>query len=155
MNYLVLGLEPAPFRDLPQLDDAALAARRALRTVVDAHPGTPDRLSLTDLEPGRNAWLIHHTHQPADTPYHASHAIYVAPDIVSERVVLDHLPAMIRRRLISLRAFSGSHHMLDAEVAEGEALEPLIREFLARDEVAYLHAHFARRGCYAARIERG
>jgi Protein of unknown function (DUF1203) len=154
MNYLVFGLDPAAFNDLPLLDDSALAARRAQRVTVDSQPGFPDRLSLTDLVPGSTAWLIHHTHQPADTPYHASHAIYVAPGSVSERVVLDHLPAMIRSRLISLRAFTATHEMADADIAEGNALEPMIQRFFARSDVAYLHAHFARRGCYAARIER-
>lgn len=154
MNYRVLGLDPQAFADLPSLDDASLRERRALRTVADSQPGFPDRLSLTDVAPGTPVWLIHHTHQPADTPYHASHAIYVAPGSVQERVVLNHLPPMITGRLISLRAFSADHQMVDAEVAEGKELEPLIERFLAQPSVAYLHAHFARRGCYAARIER-
>ena len=36
----------------------------------------------------------------------------------------------------------------------GERIEDVIGRFLARDDVAYLHAHYAKRGCYAARIER-
>jgi hypothetical protein len=44
--------------------------------------------------------------------------------------------------------------MVDAEIAEGSALEPLIVRFLGRGDVDCLHAHFARRGCFAARIER-
>jgi len=40
---------------------------------------------------------------------------------------------------------------LDREV---DGLEPLIARFLALPEVDYLHAHFARRGCFAARIDR-
>jgi len=39
-------------------------------------------------------------------------------------------------------------------VTEGAALAPLIERLLANDAAAYLHAHFAKRGCYAARIER-
>lgn len=44
--------------------------------------------------------------------------------------------------------------MLDAEIAAGEALEPVIERLLAVPGVAYLHAHNAGRGCYAARIDR-
>jgi hypothetical protein len=37
---------------------------------------------------------------------------------------------------------------------EGAEVEGLIEKLLANPEVAYLQAHFAKRGCYAARIER-
>ena len=43
---------------------------------------------------------------------------------------------------------------LSRYLAEGEALAPAIERLLADPRVAYLHAHYARRGCYAARIER-
>jgi hypothetical protein len=56
--------------------------------------------------------------------------------------------------LISLRAFDASNMMVDADVVQGAELEPLIQRFLALPEVAFLQAHHARRGCYAARIER-
>jgi hypothetical protein len=44
--------------------------------------------------------------------------------------------------------------MRDADLAEGDALEPAIKRLLGDDRVAYLQAHYAKRGCYAARIER-
>lgn len=44
--------------------------------------------------------------------------------------------------------------MVDAEIAEGRVVEPLLMKFLERGDVAYLHTHYARRGCFAARIER-
>jgi hypothetical protein len=44
--------------------------------------------------------------------------------------------------------------MLHADLEDGSKLEPLIVRFLADLEVAYLHAHYAKRGCYAARIVR-
>ena len=42
----------------------------------------------------------------------------------------------------------------DAEVAEGTELEALIDCMFHRDDVAFLHAHNARRGCYSCRIDR-
>jgi hypothetical protein len=44
--------------------------------------------------------------------------------------------------------------IVDADIAEGSALEPLIERLLANPKAAYLHAHYAKRGCYAARIQR-
>jgi hypothetical protein len=44
--------------------------------------------------------------------------------------------------------------MIDAEVVEGEQAETLIEKLLTNPRADYLHVHFARRGCYAARVER-
>jgi hypothetical protein len=44
--------------------------------------------------------------------------------------------------------------MVDADLVDGPALEPLIEQYLSNPKTTYLHAHFAKRGCYAARIER-
>ena len=44
--------------------------------------------------------------------------------------------------------------IIDADVVEGAAIEGLIERLFARGETDYLHAHFARYGCYACRIDR-
>ena len=61
---------------------------------------------------------------------------------------------MLRLRLLSLRAFSETGVMLDADVAEGAHVEPLIERLLNSPDAAYTHIHFAKRGCYAAKITR-
>jgi hypothetical protein len=61
---------------------------------------------------------------------------------------------VMRRRLLSVRAFDARGMMLDAEVVEGVELEPVIARLFADPAVAYLHAHNARRGCYSGRIDR-
>ena len=63
-------------------------------------------------------------------------------------------PEPLRIRPISLRAFDASGEMVGADLVEGRELAPLIERFLADPAVDYLHAHYAKRGCYAARIER-
>jgi hypothetical protein len=55
---------------------------------------------------------------------------------------------------MSLRAFNEEGEMLDADLAADGEIEPLILRLLAKPEVAYLHAHYAKRGCYAARVDR-
>ena len=77
MAYRIRGLDPAPFVPLYGLDATALEARGARRGVVERMPGVPDRVELRDLEPGETALLLNHLHQPAATPYRASHAVYV------------------------------------------------------------------------------
>jgi len=43
--------------------------------------------------------------------------------------------------------------MVAADIVEGREMVPLVHRLLAEPGVEYLHAHFARRGCFAARIE--
>jgi hypothetical protein len=154
MSFRIRGLSPEPFRHLFGLDDEALAAAGARRCVVDHAPGFPDRIELRDLAPGETALLLNYVHQPADTPFRASHAIFVREGATAAYEAVDRIPEVIRIRPISLRAFDAGHMMVDADLAEGAGLEGAIERLLAQPEVAYLHAHYAKRGCYAARIER-
>ena len=65
------------------------------------------------------------------------------------------MPPILRDRLLSLRAYDGEALIVDAEVGEGDQVLGLIERFLSNPGVAHVDAHFARRGCFAARIERG
>lgn len=154
MPFIVRGLDPAPFAPLYGLSDAALAARNARRVVADAAPGYPDRIELRDARPGETLLLVNHEHQPHPTPFRASHAVFVLEGATEPATFLDEVPDPLRTRPISLRAFDADHDMIDAELVDGAGLARLINRFLARPEIAYLHAHYARRGCYAALIER-
>jgi hypothetical protein len=153
MSFRITGLDPAQFSHLFGLSDVALAAQGAKRYNADARPGFPDRVEVRDLEVGETALLLNYTHQPADTPYRASHAIFVREGASRAANVVGEVPEVMRLRTISLRAFDKAGEMLDADLATGAEIEPLILRFLADPDVAYLHAHFAKRGCYAARIE--
>ncbi len=154
MSFRIIGLDPAPFRHFYGLPDDALAAHGVQRHVADAKPGFPDRVEVRDAEPGETLLLLNYTHQPADTPYRASHAIYIREGAERAYDTIDEVPEPLRVRLISLRAFDGDHQMVDADVAAGQELESVIERFFANPGVRYLHAHYATRGCYAARIER-
>jgi hypothetical protein len=153
MHFRIKGLEPGPFARFFSMSDAALQAERAVRTVADSKPGFPCRVSLRDAEPGTSVVLLNFEHLPVDSPYRASHAIYVSAGAAPfDRV--DVVPQALRDRLLSLRAFNARGMMVDADIVEGAEVEPLIERLLTRRDVDYLHAHYARRGCYAARIER-
>ena len=154
MSFRVQGLDPDQFRHLFCASDASLARAGARRYVVDAEPGFPDRIAVRDLEIGETAILINYEHQPADTPYRSRHAIFVSEAETEPLDLLDAVPEAIRSRPISLRAFGSDDEMIDANLVAGADLIPLIERFFAVPDVAYLQAHYARRGCYAARIVR-
>lgn len=154
MSFRITGLDPAPFQPLFHLPDEALRARGVKRVIADASGGFPDRIALRDAQPGEALLLLNHEHQPADTPYRASHAIYVLEGETERYDAVDAVPELWRQRLLSVRAFDAKGWMRDADVVEGAAVEPVLERLLANHKVAYLQVHYAKPGCYAARVER-
>ncbi len=154
MSFRITGLDPAPFRHLFGLPDAELSARGVRRYFADAKPGFPDRIAVKDAEIGESLLLLNYTHQPAATPYRASHAIFVREGAEAAYDGIDEIPEALLVRPISLRAFDDDGMLVGADLAEGEAVRDAIGRLLARDETSYIQAHYAKRGCYAARVER-
>jgi hypothetical protein len=153
MAFRIRGLDPAPFQSLFDLDDAALAAHGAVRVVADSNPGYPDRIGLTDAPVGERLILVNYEHQPAETPFRSRYAIYVRRGQAAYDAV-DAVPEQLRLRTLSLRGFDARGFLRAAEVVDGKVLEGAAERLLADPGIAYLHAHFAAPGCYAARIER-
>ena len=153
MAFRITGLDPEPFKPLFDLSDEALAAIGALRVIAD-DPRMPCRVSMAHAELGEELLLLNHVHQPANTPYRSTHAIYVRRLADRAFDAVDTVPEVMTSRLVAVRAFDARHMMIDADVSEGEATRALIERLLANPEASYLQAHYARRGCYAARIER-
>ena len=60
----------------------------------------------------------------------------------------------VRGRLLSLRAYDALGMMLDADVVDGGQMEGAIARLFQSPDVAYIHAHNAKRGCYSGRIDR-
>jgi hypothetical protein len=154
MSYRITGLAPEPFRHLFGLPDEELALHGARRYVADRKPAFPDRIELRDAEPGETLLLLNYTHQPANTPYRASHAIFVREGASQPYDRVGEVPEVMRVRPISVRAFDADDLMVDADLVPGQDLEQAIERLFSAAEVAYLHAHYAKRGCYAARIDR-
>jgi len=152
MSFRIVGLPAETFAGLFSLSDEELKARRAVRRVADSG-GYPCRVSLTDAEPGAEVVLVHYEHQPADSPYRSSHAVYVrAGETTYDRV--DQVPEQLRKRTLSVRGFDRDGMITDADLVDGRELEGLIERLFADPRATYLHVHFARPGCYAARVER-
>lgn len=154
MSFRITGLSAQPFAHLFGLGDGELARHGAIRVPTAEGDAHPDRVELRDARPGEAVLLINHEHQPADTPYRSRHAIFVREHAGPAFDAVDQVPDALRRRLLSLRAFDAAGMMVDADIVDGTEVEPLIERLLAQPGVDYIHAHFARRGCYAALIRR-
>jgi hypothetical protein len=151
--FQITALPREPFAPLFVLDDAALAERNAVR-VIAGEGGYPCRVSLVEAAPGEELILANYEHQGAATPFRASHAVYVRAAAAEARPAPGEVPESLRKRDLSLRAFDEAGMMIAADLADGRAVEPVIEQLLADPAVAYLHAHYAKHGCYAARIDR-
>jgi hypothetical protein len=154
MDFRITGLPAQQFAHFAAMTDEQLHAHGARRYKVDAPDMFPDRIALRHGRIGESVLLVNYMHQSANSPYRASHAVYVLEGERDTFDAVNTVPEVIRPRLISLRAFDANAMMVDADVAEGACIEPVIQRLLGRESVSYLHAHFAKRGCFAARIER-
>lgn len=152
MPFRISGLPAEPFQHLFALGDAELQRQSAVRRVAE-NSGYPCRISLTDAKAGDEVILVNYEHQDADTPYRSRHAVYVRRG-EQRYESTGEIPEQLRKRLLSVRAFDAQGMMVDADVVEGRLLEPLIGKLFADDAVAYIHLHYARPGCYAARVDR-
>jgi hypothetical protein len=155
MPFRYMGLPRAQFEPMFAMSDAELGAQGARRMIVDENPGFPCRVSLADAEPGEPVLLLSFAHQDANSPYKASGPIFVR-ERAHESYDSDRIPPVFATgRLLSARAYDAAGIMIDADVTQSSDLESLLAKLFARDETEYVHVHYARRGCFAARVERG
>ncbi len=114
MAFRISGLSPYPFKMLFGLPDHELALLNIERYWVDSNPGFPDRIEMKEAEIGQSVLLLNHVCQPAQTPYRASHAIFISESATQAYNAVDQVPESLRIRLLSLRAYSQQGMMLDA-----------------------------------------
>ncbi len=154
MAFQITPLPAASFAHLAGLSAEQLAAHHALRVTADKKPGFPCRVSLEDAEAGEEVILVHYLHQPANTPFQASHAVYIRPHAPEARLSPNQVPEQLRTRILSLRGFTESSMLCEADLADGTVLEQGLEKLFALPQVAYIHIHYAKPGCYAAKANR-
>ena len=154
MAFRITGLSPEPFRHLYGLSEAALAEKGVVRRIVGTDSGFPDRIEMREGRPGEVFLLLNHVCQTADSPYRAMHAIYVRDGAERAYDKVDEVPEVMRKRLLSLRGFDADGMIVEADVVLGTDVEGVIERLFANPEVAYIHAHNAKQGCYSGRIDR-
>lgn len=152
--FKISALPSERFRHLFGLSNEELDAAGVIVRVADAKPGYPCRVTLRDAEPGTRMLLLNYEHQDAATPYRSRHAIFVCDGAEEVAPAPGEVPEQLRSRLLSVRAFSEGGMMVEADVVEGGAAAEAFTRLLGNPETAYLHVHFAKYGCYAARVDR-
>lgn len=153
MTYRITGLDPQSFAGLFALDDQQLAERNARRVEATADRGFPCRISLEDARRGEQLILLHYTSHDVATPYRSAYAIYVRPGVARAEHI-DGVPPVFAGRPLGMRGFDADGNLRDARLALPGATEQSIRDLFANPAIAYIDAHNAAHGCFAARVER-
>lgn len=155
MSFTITGLDPNEFAPLFALSDEALAARGIIRKKATSKPGFPCRVTLEDAEPGETVLLLNYESHKAATPYRSAYAIFVRGGARDAASFTDELPPVFKGRPMAFRHFNAAGHLVGASLAlNGDAKEKIEAAFSDSD-VAYIHAHNAAHGCFAAEIRRG
>jgi hypothetical protein len=153
MSFQLIGLSSEPFAPLFSLSDQALAELDAQRVIATAKPGFPCRISLEDAEIGEELLLLPYAHQPAHSPYRASGPIFVRKSAHQCRLAAGVIPDYVLLRQMSVRAYDAAHLMIDAAVCEGKDTASEVLRMFGSPDVAYLHLHNAKRGCFSCRVD--
>jgi hypothetical protein len=154
MSFIVTGLPVETFQPLFGLSDDELAARGAVRQTAVAGQRFPCRITLEDAAPGQTVLLVNYEHQAAPTPYRSNYAIFVSEAARGTRRLAGELPPVLRGRPIALRAFDAAGMLIGAELALNDDVADAIARRFEDPQAAYLHAHNAAYGCFAARVDR-
>ena len=150
-SFQLLGIDHQQFEPLFLLSDSELKARGAVRCIATESPGYPCRVSLEDARVGDELLLLPYLHQPAASPYRASGPIFVRRDAKQRRLGVGEIPSYVSTRLMSIRAYDAAHMMVAASVCEGAHAAQELEQHFDNDQVAYIHLHNAKRGCFSAR----
>lgn len=154
MSFQIHSLAKADFEYLFSMTDAELEQVGALRTKADSKPGFPCRVSLEDAEIGDDVLLLNYVHLPENSPYKASHAIYVRLSASSAELGPNEVPLVLLRRILSVRGFGRDHLMKNADVVDGKDLAEKLNAFFLDPDIEYIHVHNAKQGCFAAKVTR-
>jgi hypothetical protein len=154
MTFQISALDHQQFAVLFDLSDVDLAKRMAVRHTATSKPGFPCRVSLADAEVGEELILVNYEHQPGNSPYQAAHAIFIRKGAEQAHPTVGEVPGQFMNRALSLRAFNDQAMIVGADLVQGEELGTALDNLLANPAAAYVHIHYAKFGCYAARADR-
>ncbi|HMI39737.1 MAG TPA: DUF1203 domain-containing protein [Sphingomicrobium sp.] len=154
MTYRISGLDPADFATLLGADAATLAAHNAMRVTAANKPGFPCRVTLEDAEPGESLILLNHVSHDVATPFRSAYAIYVREAAEQAATFVEEVPPVFADRTMAFRAFDADGMLRNAALAGPGEADAAIHILFDAHEIAYIDAHNAAHGCFAARVER-
>jgi len=154
MSFQITALERQRFAKFFAMSDEELAGNLAVRMTATKKPGFPCRVSLADAEAGDEVILVNYEHQDSASPYRAAHAIFVRNGVEQAHPAINEVPELFRSRILSLRASNSQAMIVAADLIDGKDLERALDRLLSDPAAAYVHIHYAKFGCYAARADR-
>jgi Protein of unknown function (DUF1203) len=154
MSFVIKALEGNIFSNLFEKNTSELNQIGALKMIVEEFPGYPCRVSLEDVPLGEEVILLPFEHHKVDSPYRSSGPIYIRKGAKTANLAVNEIPKMLNDRLLSLRGFNINGIMKDAIVIEGACTSESIKQLFENQEIAYLHIHNAKPGCYNCLVER-
>lgn len=154
MTYRIAGLDPAQFAPMWAMEPAELERHLARRVVASSDTGFPCRVTLENARAGERLMLLHHVHHDVAGPFRSAFAIFIREGAEAAAVYEDRCPPCFEARTLSLRGFDHRSGLVEARLAAPGEAEATIRDLLADARIAYIDAHNAAAGCFAARIER-
>ena len=154
MSFTISGLASEEFSHLFGLSDEDLQKHGVIRKTADNKPGYPCRITLEDAEPGESVLLLNYESHKTSTPYRSAYAIYVREREAAPKTYTDELPPVFKGRPIALRIFDNTGNLIAADLDLADDLAAKIESAFANPDAAYIHAHNAMHGCFAAEIRR-
>lgn len=153
-SFQLVGLPYESFSAMFDWPDRDLAEKNIRKVIADTPLGYPCRVSLVDAEPGEVLLLLPYAHLDVQSPYQASGPIFVREGAVQKVEAAGWVPPYVTQRLISARAYDDTGMMIEAQVCEGADTAALMRQMFDNRQVAYIHLHNARPGCFSCKAIR-
>ncbi len=154
MSFSISGLPAEEFQPLFSLPDEELKAHGIIRKTAYVKPGFPCRITLEDAEPGETVLLLNYESHKTDSPYRSSYAIYIRENAGAPQTFTDELPPVFKGRPIALRIFDTDGNLIGADLDMTGDVSAKIERAFDNPDAAYIHAHNAMHGCFAAEIRR-
>jgi len=153
-KFLIKALNTNDFHDFMDKNDDELEIYHASWKTVDADPGYPCRVSLSDAKIGERVLVLSYCHHNVNSPYRAAGPIFVREKAEMAKLDFNEVPEMLRHRLLSVRAYNSGKLMIGAEVIQGTELESAIDRQFQNIAVEYIHLHNANPGCFNCSVYR-
>ncbi|NOK58704.1 MAG: DUF1203 domain-containing protein [Chloroflexi bacterium AL-W] len=154
VDFRCKALPKTLFQPLLTLNDEELALRQAQWITVDAEPGYPCRVSLTDAKVGERVLALSFVYHDVVSPYRAAGPIFVREYAETVEPDVNEIPTMLRHRLLSVRGYNANGIMIVAQVVQGSDLETVIAGQFDDSVVEYLQFHNAHPGCFNCSVYR-
>jgi len=154
IDFLIKALPSDIFHEIMFKNNEELELDGAAWITVDAEPGYPCRVSLSDAKIGERVLVLSFCHHNVNSPYRASGPIFVREKAKTVNLTINEVPKNLRQRLLSIRAYNSKNLMIEAEVVQGTDLESSVDRQFQNNEVEYIHIHHANPGCFSCSVHR-